>query len=545
MSAQQRVLVVNQNTRRESGHKAQRNLIQAAKAVSELVRSTLGPSAMLKMIMDPMGGIVLTNDGNSILREVDVVHPAAKHMMELSRILDEEVGDGTTSVVILTGELLALAEPLVEKGVHPLDIIRGYNKALEDIVKYIHAQPISHALDTDNEEDFEVVVRSCLGTKVSSKHHDVICPMVIQAVKRIHEVSEQGTQYVDIKRLIKIEKIPGGTFLDSELLRGVMINKDLVHPRMRRTIDNPRVILLDTPLEYKKPETSFTMEVQNDEDFEKLILMEEEYVRSLCNSIIKHKPDIVVTEKGVSDLAAHFLYRANISVLRRVRKTDNIRIGKACGAKINSSVEEIEADSVGTKCGLFTIKRIGDESFSYFIKCEDSKACTIVLRGASKDALNEAERNLRDALCVARNVLMDPRVVYGAGAVEFELSKSLLERSSEIEGLQQIAYRKVSCALEVIPRTLAENCGGRVVGILTELRSRHNAPNGNCWGIDGITGKIIDVQSANILEPVAVKRQVYKTAIEAASTMLRIDDVISGMRGKGDQSASKHASPEE
>ncbi|KNH09647.1 T-complex protein 1 gamma subunit [Perkinsela sp. CCAP 1560/4] len=493
-----------------------------------------------------MGGIVLTNDGNSILREIDVVHPSAKQMMELSRILDEEVGDGTTSVVILAGELLTLAEPLLEKSVHPLDIIRGYNMALKDALECMNKGPLSHVLDTNNEDELNQVVKACLGTKISSKHYDTLRPMVIQAVKSVQQnTKEDGDHHIDIKRFVKIEKIPGGSFSESELLSGVMLNKDLVHPRMRRHIRDPRVLLLDTPLEYKKPETSFNMEVQNDDDFEKLILMEEEYVREMCKTIISFKPDIVVTEKGVSDLAAHFFHKANISVIRRVRKTDNIRIGRATGARINSSADEIKEDSIGVKCGLFELRKIGDEYFSYFVECKDNKACSIVLRGASKDALNEVERNLRDALCVARNVLFNPRVAYGGGSLEIELSQRLYEKSLSIEGVQQLAYKNVATALEVIPRTLAQNCGASVARILTELRAKHHAADGVYWGLDGLNGSVVDVSTLQIIEPLEVKCQILKTAIEAACTMLRIDDIISGVKAQSDQSTSKNTNEDE
>ena len=540
----QNVIVLNQNTKIESGRKAQMNLIQAASAVTDIIRSTLGPCAMLKMILDPMGGIVLTNDGNCILREIDVVHPAAKHMMELSRLQDEEVGDGTTSVVILTGELLMLAEPLLAKSIHPLDIIRGYYRALQDSLSFIEKEPLSFELDLNDDRAFANVVKSCLGTKISSKDYDILCPMAIQAVKSVQQLEKNSDiHHVDVKRLVKIEKIPGGTFQDSEILRGVMINKDLVHARMPRRCENPRILLLDIPLEYKKPETSFNMELQNEEDFEKLIIMEEEYVRAMCKQVIKAKPDVVITEKGVSDLAAHFLYKANISTIRRVRKTDNVRISKATGARIISSVDDISEDCVGKKCGLFELRKIGDEYFSYFVECTDNKACSIVLRGASKDSLNELERNLRDALCVARNILLSPRIIHGAGSIEMELSKKLLDNAQTTTGAQQIAYKCAATALEVIPRTLAQNCGASVIRVLTELKEKHNAPNGERWGVNGLTGCVSDISELEIFEPLEVKRQTLKSAIEAACTMLRIDDIISGMKGKQDNSAQQQ-SPE-
>ena len=410
--------------------------------------------------------------------------------------------------------------------------------ALQDALKFIDENNLSFDVDPNDIDSFSKVVKASLGTKLSSKDHDFLCPIAIQAVKCVHTGEGEECQSIDVKRLIKIEKVPGGSFDQSEMLSGVMINKDLVHPRMPKKIENPRIMLLDIPLEYKKPETAFNMELKNEEDFEKLIAIEEEFVRGLCKQIIAAKPNVVVTEKGVSDLAAHFLYKANIAVIRRVRKTDNVRIGKATGARILSSVDDISEKSIGTKCGLFEVRKIGDEYFSYFVNCKDNKACTVVLRGASKDSLNELERNLRDALCVARNIVFTPRAVYGAGSLEMELSKRLNENASKISGAKQLAYQSVATALEVIPRTLAQNCGASVIRVLTELKTKHREAGCESWGVDGLTGNVVDASDLDVIEPVEVKRQAFRTAIEAACTMLRVDDIISGIKAKPKQSGN-------
>eukprot|EP00760_Papus_ankaliazontas_P004365 PhM_4_TR11836/c0_g1_i1/m.62109/K09495/CCT3, TRIC5; T-complex protein 1 subunit gamma len=534
------VVVLNQNVERETGRKAQLNNIQAAKVVSELIRSTLGPCAMLKMVLDPMGGIVLTNDGNCILREIDVVHPSAKHMIELSRVQDEEVGDGTTSVIVLAGELLSLAGPLLDKNIHPLKIVRGYYQALQDALALLKSDALSFSIDVENEEALAGIVKSCIGTKVTASNSDIMCRLAVQAVRRVTRVDAVSKlKEIDVKRYAKVEKIPGGSMEQSEVLDGVMFNKDVIHPKMKRRIENPRVLLLDCPMEYKKPETTFNVEITKETDFEQLILQEEEHIRSMCTKIIALKPTVVITEKGVSDLAAHFLVKAGISVIRRLRKTDNNRVARATGATVCSSVDEMQESDIGTECGLFEVRKLADEYFTFFVQCKDPKACSIILRGASKDTLNEIERNLRDAMSVARNVAMTPRCVYGAGSLEMELSARLMEKSRSVAGSQQLAYQTLASALEVIPRTLAQNCGCNVIRTLTEIRAKHaaNAVDGGVtWGIDGIKATVCDVKTINIVEPLEVKAQALKTAVEAACIMMRIDDVVSGMKPQSDQS---------
>ncbi|KEG06154.1 putative chaperonin/T-complex protein 1 gamma subunit [Trypanosoma grayi] len=528
MQQQQPIIVLNQKTERQSGRKAQMNNIEAAKVVASLISSTLGPCAMLKMILDPMGGTVLTNDGNCILREIDVVHPAAKHMLELARAQDEEVGDGTTSVIVLTGEILSMQQPLLERNIHPLKIVKGLSLALTDALAAI--EKIATTIDPSDKKQLENVVRACLGTKYNSREDDLMCKMAVEATQRVVVVNATtGQKEVDIKRYAKVEKIPGGSVSDSVVLDGVMFNKDHIHAKMRRHIENPRILLLDCPLEYKKPETTINVEVGQSTDWEALLKQEEDYVRMLCNTIISFKPDVVITEKGASDLAAHFLYKANITCIRRLRKTDNNRIARATGATIVSRVEELTEDHIG-RAGLMEIKKIGDEYFTFITGCSTGKACSIVLRGASKDTLNEMERNLHDAMCVARNIILEPRVVYGAAALEMYVSSFLMQRSKSITGVQQAAYQAVAMALEVVPRILTSNCGANVIRTVTELRARHAMPDGEFWGVDGTTGEIVDARVLNVVEPAAVKVQALKTAIEAASMILRVDDVVSGTK---------------
>jgi len=462
---------------------------------------------MLKMLLDPMGGIVLTNDGNAILREIDVQHPAAKSMIELARAQDEEVGDGTTSVIILAGEVLAAVEGFLEKDIHPTVIVNAYFRALEEIVKITNE--LGTPINLENNDDLYKIVKSTIGTKFSSKWGDLIVNLAVKAVRTVYAKDVNDNVEIDIKRYAKVEKIPGGVLEDCVVLNGCMLNKDVTHPQMMRKIINPRVVLLDCPLEYKKGESMTNMEFKEKDDFKKALQMEETEVMRMCEHILRVKPDIVITEKGISDIAQHFLMKnGNVSCLRRVRKTDNNRIARVTGATIVNRPEELLDSDVGTECGIFEVKKIGDDYFSFFQECKNPAACSIILRGASKDVLNEIERNLHDAMGVARNVLQNPKLVPGGGALEMELSCRLNVLADKVEGVHQWPYKALASALEVIPRTLAQNCGGEVVRMLTELRSKHatGAPgDGLLYGIDGNAAKIANMDDIGIWDPVSVK----------------------------------------
>ncbi|EFY95669.1 hypothetical protein MHUMG1_08157 [Metarhizium humberi] len=524
------VLVMNTNSgERQTGRKAQLSNIAAAKTVADIIRSCLGPKAMLKMLLDPMGGIVLTNDGHAILREIEVSHPAAKSMIELSRTQDEEVGDGTTTVIILAGEILAQALPQLERNIHPVVIISAFKRALEDAIKII--DEISLPIDIDDDKAMNQLISSSIGTKFVSRWMDQMCELALKAVRTVTWETGNGKTEVDIKRYARVEKVPGGEIEDSRVLDGLMLNKDITHPKMRRRIENPRIVLLDCPLEYKKGESQTNIEITKEEDWNRILQIEEEQVKAMCEAIIAVKPDLVITEKGVSDLAQHYFMKANITALRRVRKTDNNRIARATGATIVNRVDDLQDSDVGTRCGLFEIEKIGDEYFTFLTKCQDPKACTILLRGPSKDVLNEIERNLQDAMGVARNVMFHPRLSPGGGATEMAVSVRLAQLAKGIEGVQQWPYKAVADALEVIPRTLVQNAGKSPVRVLTDLRAKQ-AEGKSSWGVNGDTGTIVDMKEYGVWEPEAIKLQSLKTAIEAACLLLRVDDICSAKKAQ-------------
>ncbi|KDN35651.1 hypothetical protein RSAG8_11394, partial [Rhizoctonia solani AG-8 WAC10335] len=520
------VFVMNTTPERQSGRKAQIANITAAKTVADVIRTCLGPKAMLKMILDPMGGILLTNDGNAILREIDVAHPAAKNMIELSRTQDEEVGDGTTSVIILAGEVLAHTLPLLERSIHPVRIIAGLNAALATALDTVNR--IAIPIDTNSEAEMLALIKTAIGTKFVARWSDLMCSLALKAVRTVTEGGE----------ITQIEKVPGGTIEESQVLSGVLINKDITHPKMRRRIANPRIVLLDCPLEYKKGESQTNIEISKEADWARILEIEEEQIKKICEKLIEFKPDLVITEKGVSDLAQHYLLKANITALRRVRKSDNNRIARATGATIVNRVEDLRESDIGTQCGMFYIEKMGDEYFTFLTECTSPKACTILLRGPSKDILNEVDRNLADAMAVARNVVLNPRLIPGGGAVEMAVARALTEGSAvgvggterKVAGAAQGAvFKAVADALEVIPRTLVQNAGGNAIRVLTELRAKHAAGE-HTWGIDGNAGKIADMKTYGLYESASVKIQTLKTAIEATRVLLRVDDIVQATR---------------
>lgn len=520
------VVYMNTSTERQTGRQAQISNITAAKAVADIIRTCLGPKAMLKMLLDPMGGIVLTNDGHAILREIDVSHPAAKSMIELSRTQDEEVGDGTTTVIILAGEILAQTFPYIEKNIHPVIIIQALKQALSDALEIIHQ--VSTPVDIENDEAMIKLIKSSIGTKYINKWSQKMCELSLKAVKTVL-VKQGDYKEIDIKRYVRIEKIPGGEITDSEVLDGILLNKDVTHPKMKRNIDNPRIILLDCPLEYKKGESQTNIEITKEEDWNRILQIEEEQVKLICDQLLEFKPDLVLTEKGVSDLAQHYLLKGGVTALRRVKKSDNNRIARATGATIVNRIEDLRESDIGTRCGEFKVELIGDEYFTYLVKCKNPQACTIVLRGPSKDILNEIERNLHDAMAVARNVIFDPSLSPGGGATEMAVSVKLSEKAKSIEGVAQWPYQAVADAFEVIPRTLIQNCGGNPIRTLAQLRAKH-AQGEHSFGIDGDLGKVVDMHDYGVWEPEVIKQQSIKTGIESACLLLRVDDIVSGVR---------------
>jgi T-complex protein 1 subunit gamma len=454
-------------------------------------------------------------------------------MIELSRTQDEEVGDGTTSVIILTAELLKVSEPFLVKNMHPRIIIAAYYKALDIALEQLQKSAIT--LDIHDRKRLLQIVNTTLGTKFTSRFGDLISNLAIDAVRCVYHTNETGQVEIDVKRYVRVERIVGDYLDNSYVLDGILLNKDVVDAKMKRRIEEPRIVLLDCNLEYKKAESMTNVEITKEEDWDLILKQEEDYIQNLCNAITAVKPDLVITEKGVSELAAHYLHKAGCSVLRRLKKTDNNRIARATGATIVNDPRDLKETDVGTGCGLFEVRKIGDEYYTYIEKCKEPKACTVILRGGSKDILQEIERNLQDAMAVVRNIMLDPRVLAGGGSSEMSMAAAILDQINTIPGTQQGPYKAVANALEVIPRTLSENCGAKTIRLITELRSKHKidadgTDEGLYWGINGQIGELEEINKLDLWEPMVVKTQTIKTAVEAASMLLRIDAIVSGLR---------------
>lgn len=536
--AQKPIIVINQRSSQETGNRALISTIQASKTVSDVVRTCLGPRAMLKMLLDPMGGITLTNDGNAILREIDVSHPAAKALIDMSRTQDDEVGDGTTSVVILAGEVLfslsqfvshqQQKESQLRQSYHPIALIAAVRKALEEAVSEV--ERCGRKIDTKDDNQVLQLLSATLGTKVTREWSSRLCQVALEAVRYT------ASSDLDVKRNVRIEKVPGGEISESQVFDGiVLVGKDVLHSGMRRRIEQPRILLLDAPLEYRKGESQTAMELTDGGSWKGALEAEEQQIREWCDRIVSLKPDVVVCEKGISDLAQHFLVRNGISAIRRLKKTDNQRLSRVSGAKIVSKIEEIKESDIGTRCGLFQVSKIGDEWFAHFIRCKSPGACTVMLRGPSKEVLSEVERNLQDAICVARNLLRFPRICPGGGSIEMAVANRLTAvANGTVDGIQRLPLLAVASAFEAIPRVLLQNCGADVIRSMTKLRSLYQeaSPTSKQWAIDGKTGVLVEVDDLCVWEPAMVKIQTFRSALETVCMLLRVDDIASATTSK-------------
>jgi T-complex protein 1 subunit gamma len=499
--------------------------ISGAKAVANIIRTTLGPRSMLKMIIDNQGGIIVTNDGYCVLREIETFHPAAKSLIELSRMQDNEIGDGTTTVVLLSAELLKTAEILLKRKFHPNQIIGGYYKVLNDIL-FFFEKNLSFDIKKSNFEDISKIILTSICTKFVGRYSRLICEIAFKAICKINLKFET----LQIKEFIKIEKITGGQIENSRVLSGILIAKDVSHPKMRRFILNPKILLLDCHVDFKKGESKLSLEITDESKWEDTLKTEENYTIYLCNILKKFNPDVIITEKNLSDLALHYLFKSNISVIRRIRKSDNNRLAKATGSTIVSNIEDIETTDIGTaRC--FSVKKIGEEYYTFITGCKGLSSCTIVLFGSSKDILDEVERNLHDAIGITRSIISIPKITPGGGAVELAISNYLREKSEITKNDSFFIYNSIALALEIIPKILIENCGLSVLNKISKLKAIHS-DNGLCYGIEGKYGKICDMRKIGIMEPSYMKSQIFKTAIENATMIMRVDRILYGLKEK-------------
>ncbi len=515
------VIILKEGTGRSTGKEAQRNNITAAKIVAETVRSTLGPRGMDKMLVSTIGDVTITNDGATIMKELDVQHPAAKMLVEVSKTQDNEVGDGTTTAVLLSGELLEKAEKMLDKDVHPTVIVDGYKKAAEKAIEILDKLSIPIA------EKDEAILKQVAITSMYSKGiaiaKDHFADISVKAVKQIAEKSS-GRVKADID-LIKILKKHGKSLEETELVKGIVIDKELAHAQMPKTITNARVALLNAKLEVEKTEFDAKININNPDQMHLFIEEEEKMLVDMVSQIEKTGASIVFSEKGIDDVALHYLAKKGIGAIKNVSSGDLEKLSKATGARIVASVKDLSKDALGDAKSIEEVK-IGEDKLLYIRDAKNPKAVTIVIRGGTEHVVDEADRSLHDALCVVRNAVEDGKIVAGGGAPEAELAKRLREYAVKVGGREQLAIEAFAESLEAVPTTLAENAGFDPIDVLVELRSKHERAGSPWFGIDVFTGDVKDMRKLNVLEPSRVKQQVIKSASEAASMILRIDDVI-------------------
>ncbi len=518
MTNQQPIYILAQDTQRTLGRDAQRNNILAAKAVAETVRTTLGPKGMDKMIVDSIGDITVTNDGVTILEEMQIEHPTAKMIVEVAKTQEAQVGDGTTTAVILAGELLKNAERLLDQNIHPTVIVKGYRLAAEKSQKIL--EQMAETITPKDKERLRSIILTAITGKGAESSKDKLADVLLEAVGAVSE--EEKLDMDDIK----IEKKTGGSTEDTELIKGIVLDKERVHSTMPKKVLNAKIALLDCAMEVKETESDAKIQVTDPTQLQAFIDREEETLREMVDKITSTGANVVFCQKGIDDLAQYFLAKKGIYAARRVAKSDLEKLSRATGAIIVSKIAALTQEDLGY-AGLVEEQKKGDEDFTYIRECKNPKSVTIILHGGTEHVLDETERAVKDALGDVKAALESGKVVAGAGATEMELSKKLKEYANTLSGREQLAALAFAEAIEIVPRTLAENAGLDPIDMLTELKSRHQ--DGNKWaGLDVFEGKVVDAWAAGIIEPLKIKLQAVKSATEVAQMILRIDDVIAG-----------------
>ncbi|OGI12201.1 thermosome subunit [Candidatus Micrarchaeota archaeon RBG_16_36_9] len=527
----QPILVLPEGTLRTLGRSAQRNNIAAAKAVADAVRTTLGPKGMDKMLVDSLGDIVITNDGVTILQEMQIEHPAAKMLVEVAKTQNEEVGDGTTTAAILAGELLKKSEDLLEQNIHPTVITKGYKLAREKALDIL--DKISEKIGPENTEDLiKIAITSMTGksSEVASEH---IAKIIVEAVKTVMDGKE-----ID-KENIKLEKKQGGSTEDTELIRGVIIDKEVVHPAMPKKIKFAKIALLDASLEIEKTETEAQIQITSPDQLQGYLDQEEKILKDMVDKVALSGCNVLFCQKGIDDIAQHYLAKKGILAARRVKKSDMEKLSRATGGRIISNLSDLNESDLGMS-GTVELKKVSGEEMIFVRECKNPKAVSILIRGGTEHVVDEVERSIEDAIGAVSSALEVGKVVAGGGAPEEAVSKELREFAQGFSGREQLAILAFAEAMEVIPRTLSENAGLDPIDMLVELRSAHEEGK-RTYGIDVYMGKIVDMKVKGVIEPLKIKTQAIKSAAEAAEMILRIDDIISA--GKLDKGAGMPQMP--
>ncbi|RDJ31989.1 MAG: thermosome subunit [Crenarchaeota archaeon] len=521
------VVLLKDGASETKGREAQKNNIQACKIVSELVRSSLGPRGMDKMLVDSLGDVTITNDGATILKEIDVQHPAAKMLVEISKSTDNEVGDGTTSAVVLAGALLESAESLVLQDVHPTIIVDGYRKAAKKAKHYL--QEIADKVSSNDKNILNKIAKTSMQTKLVRKDSDLLADMIVKAVLAVAE--KEGESYsVDIDD-IKVEKKAGGSIGDSALIQGIVLDKEVVHGQMPKKVTDAKIALINTALEISKTETDAKINISNPQQMKAFLDEENRMLKNMVDKVIASGANAVLCQKGIDDMAQHYLAKAGVLAVRRIKESDLTKLAKATGARIVTNLDDLFEKDLGT-AETVEERKIEEDRWVFIEGCKHPKAVTLLLRGGSQRVVDEVDRSVHDAVMVVKDVMEEPSIVAGGGAPETYAATKLRNWSKSLEGREQLAVEKFADALEAIPLTLSENAGMDPIDTLTALRSRQL--KGEKWtGIDVMKGKIANMKSSDIIEPLSVKNQIVSAASEAACMILRIDDVVSTTKSAG------------
>lgn len=526
MGNNQQIIILKEGTERSRNKDAQYNNIAAARAVADSVRSTLGPKGMDKMLVDSMGDVVITNDGVTILKEIDVQHPAAKMVVEVAKTQDMECGDGTTSAVIIAGELLKKAEALIESNIHPTIIANGYKMAAAEAIKILDT--IAIPVTPSDVDLLKKVAQTAMTGKSVGGQRDFLAALAVKAIKSVADKVD-GKWTVDVDN-IKVEKKTGGSIADTDTIEGIVIDKERVHPRMAKLVKDAKIALLTSPLEIKKTEVEAKIQIRDPSAMQRFLDEEENTLKAMVDKIKSSGANVVFCQKGIDDLVQHYLAKADIFACRRLKESDIEKISRATGAVIVGKLDELSSKDLG-KAALVEEKKIGEADMVFITGCKNPKAISLIIRGGTEHVIDEVERALHDALRVIGVAIEDGKVVPGAGAPEVELSLRLAGFASTIGGREQLAIEAFAQAMESIPWTLAENAGLDAMDVVIQLKSAHEKKGGKNFGVDLDTGKPADMIKMNVIEPLRVKTQAVKSATEVANMILRIDDVIAARKG--------------
>ena len=525
----QPIYIMREGTERTRGRDAMTNNIAAAKVIAEAVRTSLGPRGMDKMLVDQFGDVVITNDGATILKEIDVQHPAAKMMVEVAKTQDSEVGDGTTTSVIFAGELLKRAEKLLQQKIHPTVITEGFRKASGKAIEILEGMSIKSGID--DREGLKNAAMTCMSSKIVSESKDMLADICIGAITAIAEKNENGNWVADIEK-VQIQKKEGESIDETSLIKGIILDKEVVSPGMPKIAKDAKILLLQSAIEIEKTEFDAKLQITSPEQIQQFLDEEERMLRTMVEKVVNSGANVVVCQKGIDDMAQHFLSKAGIMAIRRVKKSDIEKLSKATGGIIYTNLNDVAQDKLGF-AGLVEERKIMNDSWIFIEECKDPKSVVILIRGGTDLIIDEADRAIHDALCVTRDVIEDQKIVGGGGAPEIEAAIQLRKYAQTLGGREQLAVEVFADALDIVPKTLAENAGLDQIDVLMKLRAAHQSGK-KFAAINLDTGDIVDdMMAVGVVEPTVVKIQAIKSATEAASMILRIDDVIAGVKGAG------------